>query len=153
MSNATSANVMDIFNPVKNSKQTVCDESPLESTSKVEDLVMSIQRKEAEASVLTKEIAQQKAELISICGFVDDGSSKFNTEHFVITTSTTARRKIVDLSAIKGLAPTVLREKFELDTRKFKKLATDNPVLYQKVVGCIETSISKPSVKIEPVEV
>jgi hypothetical protein len=151
MSNATITNVMDIFNPVKNSKQTVCEESALYSTSKVDDLVMSIQRKSAEASALAKEIAQQKAELISICGHVDDGSSKFNTEHFLITTSTTATRKITDLKAIQGLAPTVLREKFELDTRKFKKLATDNPVLYQKVVGCIETTISKPSVKIEAV--
>jgi len=151
MSNATNYNVMDIFNPVKNGKQTVCDESPLGSTSKVDDLVMLIQRNEAEISILTKEIAQQKAELISICGHVDDGSSKFNTEHFLITTSTTARRKITDLSAIKGLAPIVLREKFELDTRQFKKLATDNPVLFQKVVDCIETTISKPSVKIEAV--
>jgi hypothetical protein len=151
MSNATNFNVMDIFNPVKNSKQTVCDESPLNSTSKVEDLVMSIQRKSAEASVLAKEIAQHKSELISICGFIDDGSSKFNTEHFIITTATTATRKITDLKAIQGLAPAVLRQKFEIDTLKFKKLATDNHVLYQKVVGCIQTTISKPSVKIEAV--
>lgn len=151
MSNHTSSNVMDMFNPVKTSKLNVCEQSPVDSESKVDSLALAIQTKKADIHAATADLKKMESELISICGHVDDGSSKFNTEHFEIITSTTARRKITDLKTLLGLAPDVLREKFELDTRKFKKLATDNPMLYQKAVDCIETKISTPSIKITPV--
>lgn len=124
----------------------------INSESKVDQLALHIQSLKAQQKALAEEIASNEAELLMICGVPDDGSQKFNTDHFVITTTGKLTRKITDPETLSQLAPAVIRVKQELDTRKLKSLASSNPMLYQKALACIETKAAKPGLKIEPVE-
>lgn len=124
----------------------------ISSESKVDKLALHIQSLKAQQKALAEEIASNEAELLMICGVPDDGSQKFNTDHFVITTTGKLTRKITDPETLSQLAPAVIRVKQELDTRKLKSLASSNPMLYQKALACIETKAAKPGLKIEPVE-
>ena len=150
MSSHASGTVLQMAVPVK---QVAPVENVASSTSKVDTLANDIQLLKAELDVIRKTIAEKEAELLLICGHEEDGSSKFNTEHYTITTTGKLTRKITDADALAVLAPEVVRVKKELDTRKLEALATKNPMLYQKALGCIETKAAKPAIKIEPVEV
>jgi hypothetical protein len=149
MSNLTADNVAQLFNCVNGTSASKNDE-PVQSPSKVDDLALSIQKLKADMAVLKKELDEKESELVLICGHEEEGSSKFNTENFVITTTGKLTRKIIDETAISGLAPDVLRTKVELDLRKLKSLATSNPMLYRKVASCLETKPAKTALKIEP---
>jgi|GEM_PF-5934774 len=118
--------------------------------SKVNDLAKAIQLRKFSIAEVSAEIKELEAQLLMICGVDDEGSRKFNTDEYVITTTGKLTRSIKDLATLKALAPQVVRVKEELDLRKFKKLATDNPMLYGKVVTTIETKSAKPAIKIEP---
>lgn len=122
------------------------------SDSKVISLAEEIQTLKGKIAEINAVIKDREAELITICGAPEEGSAKFNTEKYVITTSVTMRRKITDAATLKKLAPTVVKTKEELDTRAFKKLATSNPRLYQQAVACIESKASNPAIKITEVE-
>jgi hypothetical protein len=157
MSNITSDNVAELFGCVNNNNtpQGSCahhnePEDALTSTSKVENLakeILDLKGKMAEQKAL---LDSKESELVMICGHEEEGSKKFNTENFTITTTGKLTRKIVDETAIQGLAPEVLRTKVELDGRKLKSLATKNPMLYRKVASCIEAKPAKTYLRIEP---
>ena len=123
------------------------------SPSKVNDLAYAIQSRKAHIAAISGEVRTLESELIMICGVKDEGVQKFDTEQFEISTTGKLTRTIKDLATLKSLAPNVVRIKEELDLRMYKKLAVDNPMLFGKVVGTIETKVAKPSVAIKQREV
>lgn len=125
------------------------EKDAISSPSKVNDLASSIQLKKAEMSALKAEVDAMESELIMICGHKDEGSHKFDTEQYIITTTGKLTRKITDLDLLQSLAPQLTRTKTELDLRALKSLATANPMLYKKSLQAIETKPAKTAIKIE----
>lgn len=152
MSNQSNANIMQMFGKVNPVPTETAPQEAVSSESKVNNLANSIQLKKAEIAALRAEMTAMEDELIMICGHKDEGSHKFNTEQFTITTTGKLTRSISDVEALRALAPEVVREKFELDVRQLKSLATSNPMLYKKSLSCITSKAAKTALKIEPVK-
>lgn len=93
--------------------------------------------------------ADVEAEILMIVGHEEEGNTSISTDEFKFTTTGKLTRKVTDIAAIQAIAPELLKEKFDLDLRKFKKLAVDNPALYKQVSDYVETKSAKPAIKLE----
>lgn len=98
---------------------------------------------------LSEELKVKRQRLVGLIGLKDQGQTSKKTDKFKITTTGSLNRKITDLETLKALAPELLVTKETLDAKAFKDLAVSNPMLYQKVLRCIETSQRTPAIKIE----
>ena len=110
--------------------------------------------KDAEAAAKAKRIEIEVA-LIELAGIKEEGSTTTNGNFFKVTTTGKLTRKLDEKTwrsiagQFNGTAP--VRTKVELDTRALKKLAVDNPELFQLALSAIVTKPAKGAVKIEEV--
>tara|TARA_R110002167_G_scaffold91458_1_gene246123 strand:+ start:188976 stop:189443 length:468 start_codon:yes stop_codon:yes gene_type:complete len=126
------------------------DQEAINSPNKINDLAIELHFLKSKAKVLALQCAKKEAELLLLCGSKEEGTSKFDTEQFKISTVGKLNRKIVDLEVLRKLAPEVIgKPKYDLDLTMFKLLATSNPPLFAKALHCIETKPAKTAVKVE----
>lgn len=110
--------------------------------------------KELEASAREKRV-QIENQIIEAAGIKEEGSTTANGNFFKVTTTGKLTRKLDEKAwrsiagQFNGTAP--VRTKVELDTRALKRLAVDNPELFQLALSAITTKPAKGAVKIEEV--
>ena len=110
--------------------------------------------KELEASAREKRV-QIENQIIEAAGIKEEGSTTTNGNFFKVTTTGKLTRKL-DEKAWRTIAgqfgdDAPVRTKVEVDTRKLKKLAVDNPQLFQLALFAITTKPAKGAVKVEEV--
>ena len=110
--------------------------------------------KELEESARQKRIQIEK-KIIKAAGIKEEGSTTTNGNFFKITTTGKLTRKL-DEKAWRAIAgqfgeDAPVRTKVDVDTRALKKLAVDNPGLFQLALSAITTKPAKGAVKIEEV--
>jgi len=103
-----------------------------------------------ESSALSTRIKDIESRIVKLCGHKPEGISKFNSENFQVSTTGKLTRKISDLDTLSKLAPQLIVNKPALNMKEFNQLSRTNPVLMQKVLGCIETKEAKTAVAIKP---
>ena len=110
--------------------------------------------KELEESARQKRIQIEK-KIIKAAGIKEEGSTTTNGNFFKITTTGKLTRKL-DEKAWRTIAdqfgddaPVLI--KTEVSVKKLKKLAVDNPELYQLALSAITTKDAKGAVKVEEV--
>jgi len=110
--------------------------------------------KELEASARDKRVQIENL-IIEAAGIKEEGSTTTNGNFFKVTTTGKLTRKLDEkvwrsiAGQFNGEAP--IRTKLDVDTRKLKKLAVDNPELFQLALSAITTKPAKGAVKIEEV--
>lgn len=111
--------------------------------------------KELEASAKEKRIECEER-LIASVGCQEEGSTTHEGNYFKVTTTGKLSRKLDDKAwraiarEFNGNYP--VRTKLEIDTKKMRKLACDEPAMYQLFLTCVTTKPAKSSVRIEEVE-
>lgn len=111
--------------------------------------------KELEASAKEKRIECEER-LIASVGCQEEGSTTHEGNYFKVTTTGKLARKLDDKAwraiarEFNGHCP--VRTKLEIDTKKMRKLACDEPAMYQLFLTCVTTKPAKSSVRIEGME-
>ena len=110
--------------------------------------------KALEASAREKRV-QIEEQILAAVGVKEEGSQTSTGNFFKVTTTGKLTRKLDEKvwrsisGQFNGEAP--IRTKLDVDTRKLKKLAVDNPELFQVALTAITTKPAKSAVKIDEV--
>ena len=110
--------------------------------------------KELEASAREKRV-QIEEQILAAVGVKEEGSQTSTGNFFKVTTTGKLTRKLDEkvwrsiAGQFNGEAP--IRTKLDVDTRKLKKLAVDNPELFQVALTAITTKPAKSAVKVDEV--
>lgn len=134
-----------VVNATDPSSDTVANDT----TSTLDTLTQEYLDTKVSIDELSKALAEKRAKIIELVGIKEAGTTSQKTDTFKITTTGSLDRKITDADTLKALAPDLVVTKEALDAKAFKNLATSNPMLFQKVLGCIETKPRAPQVRIE----
>ena len=107
--------------------------------------------KELEASAREKRV-QIEQQLIDAIGAKEEGATTQSGNYFKVTTTGKLTRKL-DVKAFNQIAPTLgehapVKTTVSLDVRKLKKLAVDEPVMFNMMLDVIETKPAKTAVTV-----